>query len=158
MRGILSVWDRLVRQDALVDLGPSVRTWRLGDTNAAVVGPSVVIHVWAGSDADVESRVGIVIADAVVDVVCGADIVDFWRPEVGVGSVHTRLKASEVHVGAENALSGFPGPVYRGSRSERKTHADGGASGDTEECAILVLDYAKVLYGDGDVVAAVTGA
>ena len=85
-----------MRQDALADLGPSVWTWRLGDTNAAVVGPSVVIHVWAGSDADVESRVGIVVADAVVDVVCGADIVEFWRPEVGFGSVYTRLKASEV--------------------------------------------------------------
>lgn len=88
-------------------------TWSREYTDAAVFGPRIVAHVWAGGDADVETRAVLAVEDGVVEVVLRVDVVEFGGPEVNVASIGRCGWAEEGNLRAEDRVAGAPGTVYR---------------------------------------------
>ena len=120
-------------------------SWRRGHTDATMVGPRIVVHVWAGGDADVKSRVVLVVEDGVVEVVLRIDVVEFGVPKVSVASVGRCGWAEEGDVRTEDRGTRLPGTFYRWGGGERQADTCVVRFGNAEEGAIMVLDDVEVL-------------
>ena len=90
-----------------------------GHADAAMVSPRIVIHVWAGGDADIEAKVVLAFEEGVVEIVLRVAIVKFGGPEVSVASIDRCEWAEEGDVRATDRVLEVPGTIYRGRGRER---------------------------------------
>ena len=80
MRGVFCSKIRLISEDILIDGGIRVCNWSRGHTDAAMVGPRIVVRVGAGGDTDVKIRAVLIVEDGVVEVVFRVDVVELGGP------------------------------------------------------------------------------